>query len=128
MFEIGPRGGLTVRAQYDPGNESKGLRFHRRPGVRPSWGGAATLVSNPALFNFGLTRVEDADAPLWFADGNGCVTVTGKEPALIVCAMGQYWQSVVVGSAGQMREVPSWILGGSLGLGFFDIKRHPSDG
>ena len=125
LFEIGPRVGTTLRALYAPGNETEGRRHTRRSRVAPSWGGTMALVSPILLASASVTRVEQR-AGLWLAEGSACPIVLPRhKEGFVVCATAQHWRGAVSGPLGDVTDVGSWVLGASIGFGFFNNKRRP---
>jgi hypothetical protein len=122
-FELGPRGGLSLRSQFDPGVEADGLRRHRDSHVRPSWGATGAMVAGVALFEASLTRVEETHG-LWMAEAGLC-GIAGRSSShegFVLCGSGQYWRGATTASFGDDRDVRALALGLSVGYGFLQIK------
>jgi len=123
LFELGPRGGLALRALYAPGDEDAGRRRHRPSDVAPAWGGFVTMLSTFLVLDTRLTRVEERRG-LWLAGGDLCVPVppAEKTEAFVLCAAAEHVEGSVVSPAGDRRDVGSWTAGLSVGFGALEFK------
>ena len=81
------------------------------------------LFSPILLAQASLTRVEER-AGLWFAEGSLCpVFAQEGKSGFVSCATAQHWRGAVAGPVGDIGDVGSWVLGVSVGFGFFNNKR-----
>lgn len=113
-FEIAPRGGITGRTEYEPGDESQGRRHWRRLQPRVAYGGVATLASDYFMINGSLVRVADSD-PITVVAGDVCAY--GFQ-ILALCMQVQRWESIAARTDnGVVSNIPFTYVGGMLGFG-----------
>ncbi len=123
VLELGPRGGLALRSDFEPGAEYQGLRHHRRSVVRPDWGASLAMLTTFMTAHASAYRVEER-AGLWHADGSMCgvAFAGGSAPAFFFCANGQLWKGEVRDALGVSREATAASLGLSVAIGVVEIK------
>lgn len=113
-FEIAPRGGITGRTEYEPGDESQGRRHWRRVRPRVAYGGVSTLATDYFVVNGSLVRLADSDPVTVFA-GDVCGYAFG---ILALCFQMQRWESIAArADNGVVSTIPFTYLGGMLGFG-----------
>ncbi len=113
-FEIAPRGGVTGRTEYEPGDESQGRRHWRRVRPRFAYGGVSTLATDYFIVNGSLVRLADSDPVTVFA---GDVCAYGFQ-ILALCVQAQRWESIAArADNGAVSTIPFTYVGGMLGFG-----------
>lgn len=113
-FELGPRGALAARTEFEPGDEAQGRRRVRRLSGTADVGAFATVVTSFLSFDASFARTVTT-APLTIVEGTACVHYY-----VALCGFGQHWRSEATGPTGsgaqdtRMIEVTS--VGISLGI------------
>lgn len=116
-FQLGPRGGIAIRTEWEPGDEAAGRRHQRALKPRVGYGGAVAVASKYIILDGSLLRVAGTE-PLYAANGQVCLVAA----VLVACGFVDYWRSVATTSGASplppvTRDVDATYIGIALGFG-----------
>jgi hypothetical protein len=124
-LEVGGKGGVVPRTEYEPGDEMQGRRYWRRFNTELDYGAYGSIVSE--FFNVsGSYRRIPHDEAVTVIEGNACLHFIGA-----LCAVGQQWKGAAFGPTGGgvglgvpqgERVITSTYLGLALGFGMGATK------
>jgi hypothetical protein len=113
-FELGPRGALAARTEFEPGDEAQGRRRFRALSGAADVGGFATVVTSFLSLDASFARTITT-APLTIVEGTACVHYY-----VALCGFGQHWSSLATGPTGggaqDARTIDVTSVGISLGV------------
>jgi hypothetical protein len=116
-FELGGKGGVVPRTEYEPGDEMQGRRYWRRFNTELDYGAYGSLVSTFFTVSGSYRRMAHED-PLTVVEGNACLHFV-----LALCAVGQQWKGQAFGPTGGAlsqlgtKDITTTYLGFAIGIG-----------